>query len=272
MAIDQALLESVAAGESGPVLRLYRWRPATVTLGYAQRGPRVVNLRTCRELGLDVVRRCTGGRAVLHDDEVTYAVVAPTGNGLFPHSVLESYRMIARALCQVYHALGIRAQLAPGRQPGVRGGAAEQSACFTAPGQYELVYEGCKLAGCAQKRVPGGFLQHGSLPVNLDLARLYAALDTERRLSPAAGARVLAGHVGWINRWLEEPVGIDRVEELLLQAFASVMGAELVPSRLTAAEEKRARQLLDERYCRDEWNLKGLAACRENRADRSTGW
>ncbi|TYO99969.1 lipoate-protein ligase A [Geothermobacter ehrlichii] len=258
MAIDQALLESVAAGRSGPVLRLYRWRPATVTLGYAQRGERVVNLQACRKLGLDVVRRCTGGRAVLHDDEVTYAVVAPTGGGLFPHSVLESYRMIARALCGIYHALGLEARLAPGRQPGVRGGAAEQSACFTAPGQYELVYRGCKLAGCAQKRVPGAFLQHGSLPVNLDLARLYAALDTEGRFSPEAGARVLAGHVGWINRWLDTPVSVSRVEEILLQSFSAVMEADLVPSRLTAAEEDRARQLLADCYARDEWNLKGL--------------
>ncbi|RME32846.1 MAG: lipoate--protein ligase family protein, partial [Deltaproteobacteria bacterium] len=179
MALDQALLEAVAEGASGPILRLYRWRPATVTLGYAQRGQGVVNLEACQRRGFDVVRRCTGGRAVLHDREVTYAVIAPTGDGLFPHSVLASYRLIAEALADVYRGLGLEVILADQRHPGVHDDAAGRSACFTAPGQYELLYRGCKLAGCAQKRIPGAFLQHGSLPVDLDLEALYDALDTE---------------------------------------------------------------------------------------------
>lgn len=258
MALDQALLEAVAQGQSAPVLRLYRWQPATVTLGYAQRGSGVVNLEACRRRGFDVVRRCTGGRAVLHDKEVTYAVVAPTGDGLFPHSVLASYRLIAEALADVYRSLGLDVILAGQRHPGVHDDAAGRSACFTAPGQYELLYRGCKLAGCAQKRIPGAFLQHGSLPVDLDLEALYDALDTERRLSPAQGARLLAGQVGWVNRWLDAEVSIEKVEELLISACAQRFGIEFTASEPTMSECERAEELVVQRYGSDAWNLQGI--------------
>lgn len=258
MALDEALLEMVAAGRSGPVLRLYRWQPATVTLGYGQRGSKIVNLDACERLGLDVVRRCTGGRAVLHDDEVTYAVIAPVGEGAFPAGVLDSYRVIADVLQRVYHCLGIDAILATGRQPGSGGSGAEQSACFTAPGHYELLYRGCKLAGCAQKRVPGAFLQHGSLPVNLDLKKLYTALDTEQRLSPAAGARLLQGHVGWINRWRQQPVAVEDVEELLINQFRSKLFCHMESGIPTDLEMALMKRLRDERYGEQAWNRKGL--------------
>ncbi|GAB4567095.1 MAG: biotin/lipoate A/B protein ligase family protein [Geothermobacteraceae bacterium] len=258
MALDQALLEAVARGTSGPVLRLYRWQPATVTLGYAQRGGQVVNLEACQRRGFEVVRRCTGGRAVLHDREVTYAVIAPTGDGLFPHSVLASYRLIAEALADVYRGLGLDVILADQRHSGVHDDAAGRSACFTAPGQYELLYRGCKLAGCAQKRIPGAFLQHGSLPVDLDLEALYEALDTERRLTPAQGARLLAGQVGWINRWLEQPVAIETVEKMLVEACAQRFDIDFLVDEPTAEELRRAEALLVANYGNDSWNLQGI--------------
>jgi len=258
MAVDEALLEAVADGHSLPILRIYRWRPATVTLGYGQRGSRVVNLDACRRLGYDVVRRCTGGRAVLHDREVTYAVIAPAGQGCFPPAVLESYRVIAEVLRDVYRSFGVDAQLSPRRVAGSGTSAAEQSACFTAPGQYELLYRGCKLAGCAQKRLRGAFLQHGSLPVDLDLEKLYMALDTERRLTPVAGARLLRGHVGWLNRWSAESISVEAVEERLPALFAEKLCLTWDRTGLTADERGRAVQLQNERYAVDAWNLQGL--------------
>lgn len=259
MALDEALFEAVAAGDSAPVLRLYRWQPPTVTLGYAQSGAQVVNLETCRRLGFAVVRRPTGGRAVLHHQEVTYAVAAPETGGRFQGGILDNYRVIAEVLRQTLLSLGLNVRLAPGRAktPGAEPGA--RSACFTAPSSFELVVDGRKIAGSAQKRSRGAFLQHGSIPVNLDPAALFAALDTRGRLSPEAGGRLLAQSVGWINRWLEAPVTVAAVEERLAATFARVLGVELVEQPPSAEEWRRANDLRELKYGNPAWIFKGIS-------------
>jgi len=265
MALDQALLESVAGGGSAPVLRLYRWRPAAVTLGYAQRGSRVVNLNACRELGLDVVRRCSGGRAVLHDREMTYAVIAPEPSEWFPGGVVASYRVIAAVLRETLAVLGLESELALGRRPGADADAdadaddARASACFTAPATTELVHAGCKLTGGAQKRQKGAFLQHGSVPVDLDPARLFRALDTRGRLTAADGGALLARSVGWLNRWLPEPRSVTEVEDCFLDFFARRLDLNLKPDTPTAAEMARAHDLVARQYGNPGWNLAGIA-------------
>lgn len=149
MALDEALLHSVARGDSLPVLRFYRWSPATVTLGYAQSVHTDLDLDVCRRAGLDVVRRSTGGRAVLHDHEVTYSVIAPLNTLIFGNSVLDCYRVISEILQKTLRQLGLPAQLVPGK---LRGGHqnATKAICFSAPSQYELVIDGRKVAGSAQ--------------------------------------------------------------------------------------------------------------------------
>jgi lipoate-protein ligase A len=258
MAVDEALLETVARGLSGPVLRLYRWAPPTVTLGYSQRGEEVVNLEACRDLGLAVVRRCTGGRAVLHDREVTYAVISPERSAVFPGGILENYKVIAGVLRRTLELFGLAAEMAPGRSHGAGVEGVQQSACFTAPSSYELVCRGCKVTGSAQKRHGSAFLQHGSIPVEMDLERLFLALDTRRHTSAAVGGRLLGRSIGWMNRWLERPVTVSDVEDRLVAACAEVWGIRYIESGLTAAEEARAAVLLKEKYADPSWNLKGI--------------
>lgn len=258
MAFDEALLEAVAQGRSGPVLRLYRWNPPTVTLGYAQRGERVVNLAACRKLGFDVVRRCTGGRAVLHDREVTYAVIAPEHSVLFPGGILENYRVIAEVLRQTLDSLGLPAVMAPGRCRGAEGVGIQQNACFTAPSSYELVYQERKVTGSAQKRHGNAFLQHGSIPVDLDLERLFCALDTRQQVTAAEGGRLLGQSVGWLNRWLPAPVSIEEVEDRLIATAAERWGVRLTEDELSATERKRAATLQTEKYANRQWNLQGV--------------
>lgn len=258
MARDEALLESVAGGRSLPVLRLYRWSPATVTLGYAQRGPDVVNLDSCRKLGLDVVRRCTGGRAVLHDREMTYAVVSQSRTAVFPGGILPNYQVIARVLQQTLASLGLDVQLAGERSRGAAGSGAEKSACFTAPGQFELLYQGHKLAGCAQKRQGDSFLQHGSVPVTVDPGQLFLALNTRTQQNAQVGAGLLMKHVGWLNRWLAEPVKVERVEETFIERFAELLSVNLIDDQLTERERLRVAELIERRYGNPEWNLLGL--------------
>jgi lipoate-protein ligase A len=258
MAQDEALLESVAAGQSRPVLRLYRWSPATITLGYGQRGEAVVNLDACRELGLDVVRRCTGGRAVLHDRELTYAVISPNVTSVFPGGILNNYRIIAQVLQQTLELLGLAVTLSPGRSRGPGDGGAGESACFMAPGQFELLYQARKLAGCAQKRLGNCFLQHGSIPLNLELDKLFLALSNNPRVTVKAGVRMLAQHVGWLNRWLEPPATIDQLEQLFVQQFSKLLGVHFSRDQLTRQELERSAELLRLRYAHPNWTLRGL--------------
>jgi lipoyl(octanoyl) transferase len=258
MAQDEALLESVAAGQSEPVLRIYRWAPATVTLGYGQRGGAVVNLEACRKLGLDVVRRCTGGRAVLHDQELTYAVISRDTTAVFPGGILNNYRIIAQVLQRTMEQLGLDVTLASDRSRGSRGDGAEKSACFTAPGQFELLFKGCKLAGCAQKRMGDSFLQHGSVPVQVELDKLFLALNNNPDLAVTDGVELLAKYVGWINRWLDVPITIDVLEQNFVAQFSALLGVEFREDQLTRQEQERSAGIFHQRHAHAAWTLRGL--------------
>ncbi|WP_429884404.1 lipoate--protein ligase family protein [Geoalkalibacter halelectricus] len=259
MAVDEALLESVAAGVSPPVLRLYRWQPATVSLGYGQRGADQVNLMACRRRGIDLVRRITGGRAVLHDRELTYAVVASHQGGLFSGGILENYRVIARPLLALFSRLGIDGELVTGKP---RGAVVEvaPNVCFTAPSTYEIVHAGCKLTGGAQKIQDSAFLQHGSIPLDLDLELLWELLNSTDVTRKAAGLRHLEHSVGWINRWCRPAVDIETLESLFIEVFAATLDLVFTADDLSAGEQRRARQLTHSRYGCDDWNLRGIPA------------
>lgn len=248
MALDDALLHAVAEGSSPPILRLYRWQPATLSLGYAQASGDGVDLAACREAGVDVVRRPTGGRAVYHDREVTYAVIAPV-DGCFGGTVTSSYRVIAGVLKNALRAFALPVELVPGQPRGQVG----RAVCFTAPAQHELLIDGCKVAGCAQKRRGQAFLQHGSIPLELDLALL-------QRLMPAASDEDPANRfrgVGWLNRFAPWPLGIDEVEETLIGTFANDLAVRLEPGEPSAEVWAMARRLCAEWYGNREWTVAG---------------
>ncbi len=239
MAVDEALFESVAAGRSLPVLRLYRWSPPALTLGYAQSGEGEVDYDACREMGIDVVRRSTGGRAVLHENEATYCIVSPERSNIFPGGILENYRVIAGVLRQMLNSFGLEAVLASGRR---RGGEGESGVCFVSPSVHELVHNGCKMTGSAQRRGAGVFLQHGSIPVDLDLDRLCRALG-RRPGSLEKRKEALASKVGWLNRFLYSPAAVDQVEDRLIETFAQHLGIALETSELSEEEWERAKKL-----------------------------
>jgi lipoate-protein ligase A len=259
MALDEALLTAVAQGASPPVLRLYRWEPATLTLGYAQPAGQGVDLAACRAAGVAVVRRPTGGRAVLHDREVTYALIAPAAPP-FGTTVADSYRVIAGILCTALRSCGLPAELAAGQPRGQQG----RAVCFTAPAQHELLIAGCKVAGCAQLRRDGAFLQHGSIPLELDLAlleRLMPAADKE-----ATGERFRT--VGWLQRFADQSLAIDTVEDALIAAFASVLGVQILADEPRSGEQQLATRLCAARYGNPHWTLTGPG---RSQSDQSVG-
>lgn len=162
MALDSALLAwGIRTQPQRAVLRLYRWARPTLSLGVHQRVSDELMAR-CAERGVDVVRRPTGGTAVLHGDDLTYSVVAPTGG----RGVLEAYAWVAEGLIAGFALLGIRAE-AGGSRSGAHGAAPldARSACFATTAGADLKVEGSKVCGSAQVRRSGWFLQHGSIPI-----------------------------------------------------------------------------------------------------------
>jgi lipoate-protein ligase A len=170
MAKDEELLRDAGKAGTLPVLRFYTWSPPAVSLGRFQDAGQAVNAEACRRRGFDIVRRITGGRAVLHKDEITYCIVSPISNGLFPNDVLGTYKTIAAGLLAGLHELGIAAEmvLRSGRHAGMVKSSPQEPACFSSPSWYEILVKGRKIIGSAQRRVNGAFLQHGSILIDYD--------------------------------------------------------------------------------------------------------
>lgn len=255
MAVDEAMLEAAEAGGAPPTLRLYRWQPPAVSLGYFQEWERAVNEAACREAGVDVVRRPTGGRAVFHHDEVTYSVVLPPGHPMAGRTVMEGYRRISEALLAGLRRLGIEAELAqPPAVPQGRGREALAGACFDAASRYELEWRGRKIAGSAQvRRASGAVLQHGSIPLRFD------ADLTARLLAPGGrGERFLAlmlrERAASLSEAAGRPVTFDEACRAIVEGFGEAAGVTWVAGSLSDQEQAIARRLEAERYGDETFN------------------
>ncbi len=216
MAEDARLLEAVGAG-APPVLRFYRWARPTISLGYAQDAAAAVDAAAAERLGVDVVRRPTGGKAVVHDDELTYAVVVPAG--LLPGDVRRSYALLAEGLVSGLRALGVDARCHDGSEP-----PGASALCFVAPSWHEITLDGRKLVGSAQCRRGGAVLQHGAIPFSWRPERWWAALRHPPGETPATFLARAAS--------LEATAAPARVNALvreLGQALGRVLGVEFAP-------------------------------------------
>jgi lipoate-protein ligase A len=174
MAIDADLLRNVEeSSEPTTFVRLYRWRRPTISLGRNQKVAAAVDESFCAENGIDVVHRPTGGRAVLHDDELTYAV-ASNDSVCFGDTIYANYKSVSEALCAGFNRLGVPAILAPETRKASPDTEMDLP-CFISPSRYELMVEGRKIVGSAQRRLRRGFLQHGSMPIACDREMLARA-------------------------------------------------------------------------------------------------
>ena len=252
MAVDEAILEAYerSDGPRGPTLRLYGWRPAAVSLGRSQRAEGSFDARVLAREGIDLVRRPTGGGAVLHEFERTYAVVGALGVPPFSSGVIANYRTIADALTRGMTRLGV---VALAVEP-TRGAPRETpTACFLRLGAWEIAAAGRKLVGSAQARRRAAFLQHGSIPIRLDPERLASVLG-----SPVAATQFID---------LESAAGIAvdaaAVDEACIAAFEETFDAKLVPGLLTEREALRAAELRCWKYDSMAWTETGAIGRRE---------
>jgi lipoate-protein ligase A len=250
MAVDEAILEAVAASESPPTLRLYAWDPPCLSVGYAQPIDDV-DAGRLGQFGWDLVRRPTGGRALLHVDELTYTVVAPEAHSLVVGGVLASYRRLSRALLAALRLLGLEAE-SRNAEP-VPQEARDDPVCFQVPSAHEITVGGKKLVGSAQLRRRGCVLQHGSIPLHGDIARVCQALrydgDTER-LGAAARLRARATTV---EEQLGRSLGWEEASAAVALGFQEALGLDFDPLPLTPNERSRSDTLCRQRYTTLAW-------------------
>ncbi|MDQ6711832.1 MAG: lipoate--protein ligase family protein [Candidatus Dormibacteraeota bacterium] len=244
MAVDEVLLEGVAAGAAPPTLRFYEWSPACLSLGYFQPFD-VVDFDGCGRLGVDVVRRPTGGRAILHDRELTYSVALPASVLGDDGGVLPSYHRLSRALQEGLRRLGVPATLAPESAPS--SSAAHGPVCFDRPSAHEILLHGRKLVGSAQMRRGGGILQHGSILIEPRIDKLRACLQLR---DGAASEPIEDGVAGLRELGLTRPAEIGAA---IAGAFAAQFGISLVQAPLQPDEQLAARALARSKYQSAGW-------------------
>ena len=254
MALDESLLESVAAQRQPPTLRLYRWEPACLSLGHAQPAEDADRERT-QALGWHLVRRTTGGRAILHTDELTYSVTAPIDHPLLAGGVLSSYRRLSQGLVAGLRLLGVQADTAPSRSLSVSD--RMNPVCFEAPSAYEITAEGRKLIGSAQLRRVAGVLQHGSLPLGGDLGRICEVLFYREQADRAAAAARVRQRATTLEQLLGRRVPWEQAAESLAEGFAQALGLHWKNAEASDEEQARALTLRSERFAADDWTLRG---------------
>lgn len=257
MAIDEAILNAVAEGESRPTLRFFAWEPATLSLGYGQPIADVDQARLSQR-GWGLVRRPTGGRAILHTDELTYSVTAPMEEPRVVGSVVESYRRLSNGLLAGLRCLGLSARADPKdatattRAPD--GTPIVNPVCFEVPSDYEITADGRKLLGSAQVRKRGVVLQHGTLPLWGDITRILDGLvyaDAERESlrarvrSRAATLADIGLHASW-----------EDAADAMAQGFVEALGLTLEPGELIPRELVDAERLVSEKYGDPVWTAR----------------
>lgn len=251
MAVDEAILENSGRGDVPPTLRLYAWEPPCLSLGYSQPAADADRAALAAR-GWDLVRRPTGGRAILHTAELTYSVCGPPSDPRLAGSVLESYRILAQALLGALHRLGIPAEssaeasLPAGSDP--RG-----PVCFEVPSNYEITVYGKKLIGSAQARRKDGVLQHGSLPLAGDLEGIIQGLIFPGEAERAAAARRLAQRAATVEQVSGAPLAWETAAQAFSAAFGEILNLELEPAGLTPAELARAGELVENKYAHPGW-------------------
>jgi lipoate-protein ligase A len=251
MAVDEAILEAVYKGDSLPTLRLYAWQPACLSLGYAQPFAEV-NTANLAQNGWEVVRRPTGGRAILHVDELTYAVIAPETEPRVAGGVLESYLRLSRALLEALRILGLSPE-SQEKEDSTGTRKKPNPVCFEVPSNYEITVKGRKLIGSAQARRKEGILQHGALPLSGDLGRIITALAFPNPEAEEKARERLMARATTIERELGCAPDWHTASQAFQQAFARVLNLELVPGELTEKESTRAAQLMQEKYAHSQW-------------------
>ncbi|MBF0506633.1 MAG: lipoate--protein ligase family protein [Nitrospirae bacterium] len=243
MALDEAIAAAVRKDNSPPTLRLYGWPLPSVSLGAFQS---IVDIDAgyCAEHDIQVVRRPTGGRGILHGEEITYSFSA-VNEGLFSQGLLESYRHLSSAFSLALQKMGLTVTMKDRRDKGRP--IARSPLCFQSTSYGELTIKGKKLIGSAQKRWDNGFLQQGSMPFTIDCALLASVF---KNVVPSPD---FAGLKDMIHNF-----DCEEFKKYLVDAFETFFGISLLQARPSDQEVEEAHILCAEKYRNPVWTTGAL--------------
>jgi lipoate-protein ligase A len=242
MAADEAVAHAVGEGRVPPTMRFYDWSRPTVSLGRLQRSAGAVDLPACRRLEIDIVRRPTGGRAVLHARELTYSVAAPLDGAWGSLSVAESFCRVGHALVAGLRRLGVAATIGDGKSERSE---PRTDICFQSRRMPAILVSGKKLIGSAQRRWRRSLLQHGSILLEFDAVMQRAVFPAWRD----------SAAVVWLGAVLGEIPRREILEAALMAGWTETMDTRCEPGRLLAAERREAEELARTRYREGAWTF-----------------
>lgn len=249
MAIDEALLRSFDPATSLPVLRLYGWSPPALSLGRFQKPTEELDLERCRAAGVPLVRRITGGGVIYHADELTYSLICSPDQIPPASSIKDSFRVLTAFLLSFYRTLGLEAGYALDAAPDKSRLGERTAFCFAGRESFDILVNGRKIGGNAQRRTRGIIFQHGSIPL---LNRVETGLNYMRDSSPETLDCVVS---------LSE-CGVTTERSALAQRLAAAcgleFGVELYNDSCSPNEREWAGRLRETKYATDHWNLEGV--------------
>ncbi len=249
MAADEAIAKSIGILSSKPTLRFYRWNPATLSLGYFQKFNKEINSKYCIENNIGLVRRITGGRAVLHADEITYSVCIPSSDPLFERDLISSYKIIAQALAEGLRSLNLNPSFNQKKLPAVHSSAA----CFDAPSIYEITVNNKKIIGSAQKRFQHSFLQHGSIPFTIDPDKLFNCFNIENKELKNRLLENFKSSATGIKEELKKDISIDMAIDAFKYGFEKVLNIEFEVDKISEWEKELIDKDLYLKYKSEQW-------------------
>jgi lipoate-protein ligase A len=237
MALDEAILRLRARDECPNTIRFYRWNPSAVSIGYFQIAEQEVNLEVCEELGVNVVRRMTGGGAVFHDcrGEITYSVIVDQDDPTIPRDLVESYRLLCGGIVLGLRKLGMNAEFKP---------------------INDVVLKGKKISGNAQTRREGVLLQHGTVLVDVDVKTMFKVLKVGKEKISDKAIKLAEERVTSIRRELAREIKFEEVYDALKDGFSEALGIELREESLTKEELELAENLRKTKYQLRDWTFK----------------
>jgi lipoate-protein ligase A len=244
MALDEAIALSVRKHEAPPTLRFYGWDRPSLSLGCFQTSADL-GLAYCSAHHIPVIRRPTGGRAILHGDELTYSFSTRIDQPPFASGLLDSYRSISIAFCHAFKKIGIPAAAKMTKEPGrvlIR-----SPLCFASSSYGEILVDHRKLVGAAQKRWRDGLLQQGSIP--------YAYAGEKMRHIVAVNGSLPENDFWTALRDVMPDFAEMNLKDAIIAAFEETFGVSLPASLPSPEESRHAEELETQKYLQDSWNL-----------------
>ncbi len=235
MAIDKAVLVANSKGIVPPTVRFYGWVPPAISIGYFQSLTDEVDIDTCVKLGVNYVRRITGGGAVFHEKEVTYSIVVPESHPEIPKSILKSYGRICGAIIKGLEYLGIESVYAP---------------------INDIVAGGRKISGNAQTRKAGTVLQHGTILMDVDVEKMFSLLKVPNEKMKDKLIADVKQRVTSIRHVVGRDVGFEEVSSAMKKGFEEEFHVDLNEGTLCDEERSLAKKFEKECFLTEEWNFK----------------